>query len=107
MGCRSYEEIRETWNKDRLPDLFSGEIRQKENQVHKYLATPCNPGTYPWVTYIVSIYLYKRLSVLASSHAAEAALPVEACLLALGAEEASVPQFTQYAGALHRGLEPL
>ena len=65
------------------------------------------PWDLPWVTYTVSIYLYRRLSVLASSHAAEAALSVEACLLALGAKEASVPQFTQYAGALHRGLEPL
>ena len=43
----------------------------------------------------------------AAADAAEAPRLVQARLLALGPEEASVPQLAQNAGPLHRGLEPL
>ena len=42
----------------------------------------------------------------ASSDTSEAACLVQALLLALRAEETPVPQLSQYAGALHLGLEP-
>ena len=45
------------------------------------------------------------LAVAAAADAAQAALLVEAGLLALGAEEAPIAQFAQYAGALHSCLE--
>ena len=42
-----------------------------------------------------------------AADSAQAALLVQARLLAFGAEEAPVPQVAQDAGALDRGLEPL
>ncbi|MCY3638652.1 MAG: hypothetical protein OXG80_06090 [Chloroflexi bacterium] len=46
-----------------------------------------------------------RLSDAAAANAAQAALLIEACLLALGAEEAPVAQLAENAGALHSSLE--
>ena len=53
----------------------------------------------------VQFALEVRLAVAAAAYAAEAALLVEARLLALGAEEAPIAKLSEYAGALHGGLE--
>ena len=47
----------------------------------------------------------RRLTVAAAADAPEAALLVEAGLLALGAEEAPVAELAEDAGALHGCLE--
>ena len=48
-----------------------------------------------------------RLAVSPPAHPPEAALLVEASLLAFGAKEAAVPKLAKNPRALHGGLEPL
>ena len=54
---------------------------------------------------MVNLALWRRLTVSAAADAPEAALLVEARLLALGAEESPVAQLAEDTGALHGCLE--
>ena len=51
------------------------------------------------------LWLRRRLAVASAADAPEAALLVEAGLLALGAEESPVAELAEDAGALHGCLE--